>query len=166
MTQQQQLVADDNDGRRDFDFIMGRWKVHHRRLRTRLKGDTQWDEFTGTSELWPLMNGLGNVDDDFFDAPTGSYRAATIRSFDPVEKIWSIWWLDGRFPQAIDVPMRGRFENGLGTFLCDDMFEGRPIKVRFFWRTTQPMPRWEQAFSEDGGETWETNWVMDFERAA
>lgn len=150
------------DGRRDFDFLVGRWRVSHRRLRTRLKGDTQWDEFGGTAQLWPILGGLGNIDDNVIDAPSGSYRAATLRTYDPVEGIWSIWWFDGRWPQNADVPMRGRFDDGVGLFFCDDMLEGRPIKIRFVWTTGQPNPRWEQAFSQDGGATWETNWVMDF----
>ena len=65
----------------------------------------------------------------------------------------------------IDVPVVGRFVDGVGTFLAEDTFEGRPIVVRFLWtRTDTPSPRWEQAFSEDGGTTWETNWEMDFTR--
>lgn len=155
--------ADDNDGRHDFDFLIGRWKVSHRRLRTRLKGDTNWDEFGGTSETWPLLGGLGNVDDDLFEAPAGSYRGAAFRSFDPTERVWLVWWLDGRFPQTVDAPMHGDFSDGIGTFLCDETFEGRMIKVRFLW-TAGVSPRWEQAFSTDEGVTWETNWIMDFTR--
>jgi hypothetical protein len=159
----QQLSAEANDGRRDFDFLFGRWRVEHKRLRSRLKGDTLWDEFGGTSETWPLLGGLGNADDDFFDAPAGAYRGAAFRSFDPAEQVWLVWWLDGRFPQAVDAPMRGRFDGAIGTFLSDEMFEGRPVKVRFLW-TAGVTPRWEQAFSDDGGKSWETNWIMDFHR--
>jgi hypothetical protein len=77
----------------------------------------------------------------------------------------AIWWLDGRSPHQLDVPVVGRFEDGVGTFLADDMFEGRPIKVRFLW-TCRDIDncRWEQAFSEDAGKSWETNWTMDFAR--
>ena len=63
--------------------------------------------------------------------------------------------------------MVGRFEAGIGTFYADDSFGGRPIRVRFLWTGTgTPSPRWEQAFSTDGGATWETNWEMDFTPAA
>ena len=153
------------DGRADFDFFFGRWAVSHRRLRKRLAGDTSWDAFGGTCDTRPILGGLGNFDDNVIDLPGGSYRAATLRTFDPETRQWSIWWIDGRNPLTIDVPMRGTFADGVGTFLCEDVFEGRPIQVRFLWsRITGDSPRWEQAFSPDGGKTWETNWIMDFAR--
>ncbi|MEP6566735.1 MAG: DUF1579 domain-containing protein, partial [Mesorhizobium sp.] len=155
------------DGRADFDFFFGRWAVSHRRLRKRLAGDTNWDAFGGTCDTRPILGGLGNFDDNVIDLPGGNYRAATLRTFDPATRQWSIWWIDGRNPLTIDVPMRGTFGDGVGTFLCEDFFEGRPIQVRFLWsRITGDSPRWEQAFSQDGGKTWETNWIMDFARQA
>ncbi|MBA2717661.1 MAG: DUF1579 domain-containing protein [Chloroflexi bacterium] len=153
-------------GLHDWDFILGSSRVHHRRLVARLAGGDEWQEFDGTSELWPLMGGAGNVDDNFVDLPGDPYRAASLRSLDPATGLWSIWWLDGRRPGVLDVPFVGRFVDGVGTFEADDTFEGRPIRVRFVWtRTDTPSPRWEQAFSEDGGQSWETNWEMDFIRA-
>lgn len=150
----------------DFDFFHGRWTVSHRRLAQRLANSTDWATFSGTCETWPLLGGAGNVDDNLLEAPAGTYRAATFRSWNPATRTWQIWWLDGRYPSAVGDPMVGRFEGGVGTFFCDEEFEGRPIKVRFIWsRTDTPSPRWEQAFSTDGGATWETNWEMDFTRA-
>lgn len=151
----------------DFDFIHGRWQVQHRRLQKRLAGCTEWQTFGGSSHNWPLMGGAGNVDDNLIELPAGSYRAATLRSWNPAMRSWQIWWLDARHPDSIGVPMVGRFEGGVGTFFADEDFEGRPIRVRFLWsRTDTPSPRWEQAFSTDGGATWETNWEMDFTPAA
>lgn len=113
-----------------------------------------------------ILGGYGNVDDNVVELPAGAYRAATIRSFDPRSGQWSIWWLDARSPGSLDVPVVGSFEDGTGTFLADDALDGRPIVVRFRWTASSPdHPRWEQAFSPDGGRTWETNWVMDFSRA-
>jgi hypothetical protein len=153
------------DGRDDFDFFAGRWTVAHRRLRRRLAGDTQWEEFTGRSEMRQIVGGLGNVDDNIIELPAGTYRAATVRAFDPATGLWSIWWIDGRNPR-LEPPVHGRFENGVGTFLGDDIFEGRPIRVRFIWSQIAPRSaRWEQAFSPDGGATWETNWIMTFTRS-
>ncbi|HTW36084.1 MAG TPA: hypothetical protein VMD53_15805 [Rhizomicrobium sp.] len=86
----------------------------------------------------PLLGGLGNIDDNALDAPSGAYRAATLRAFDPKARKWSIWWLDGRYPDKLDVPMVGAFEDGVGTFHADDMFEGRAIKVRFLWSRIAP----------------------------
>jgi hypothetical protein len=150
----------------DFDFLMGRWRVSHRRLKRRLEGCTEWESFAGTSEASKLMGGLGNVDDNVIELPSGSYRAASLRAFDPRTRRWAIWWLDGRTPDHIGVPVQGGFDNGVGVFLADESFAGRPIRVRFVWsRITAVGATWEQAFSEDEGRTWETNWSMDFSRS-
>jgi hypothetical protein len=154
------------DHSHDFDFFFGDWKVRHRYLKARLAGSTEWLEFDGTTRTQPLLNGLGNVDDNVLDKPGDPYRAATIRAFDPKTNQWAIWWIDGRTPTGlIDPPMLGRFENGVGTFLSDQDFDGKPIKVRFLWMPKgDDAAQWEQAFSADGGKTWETNWVMQFAR--
>lgn len=152
------------DAGNDFDFFHGRWNVAHRRLRNRLAGDSSWDEFAGRCTCLPIVGGLGNVDDNVLDLPGGRYRAATVRLFDPSTSTWSICWIDSRV-MRFDPPLRGRFENGTGIFFGDDVFDGRPIRVRFLWVATGPDgPRWEQAFSDDGGQSWETNWTMRFTR--
>lgn len=88
-----------------------------------------------------------------------------MRDYDEVAGTWAIWWLSTAEPHVLDVPVIGRFENGVGTFLAEDSLDGRPILVRFLWLNADgPAPRWEQAFSQDEGQTWETNWVMDFTR--
>jgi len=117
----------------DFDFYMGKWQVLHRRLRKRLAGDDQWDEFEGTSTAWPILGGAGNIDDNVLDLPGGTYRAISLRSYDPLTDAWSIWWLDGRSPSRLDPPVVGGFEGGVGTFIAEDEFEGRTILVRFMW---------------------------------
>ena len=151
-------------GRHDFDFLFGAWKVHHHRLDRRLAGGTQWTDFEGRSSARPLIGGLGNLDENVLDLPSGRYEAATLRLFDPAEARWSIWWIDSRDP-GIDTPMQGRFADGVGTFFGDDVFDQRPILVRFRWTDITPLSaHWAQAFSTDRGETWETNWTMRFER--
>jgi hypothetical protein len=151
----------------DFDFLMGDWRVRHRRLKERLAGCVDWDEFEGTSTTRPILGGNGNVEDNLILFPGGDYRASAIRAFDPASGHWSIWWLDGRDPTRIDVPVVGRFEEGMGTFLAVDSFQGRRILVRFLWSDIAARTcRWEQAFSTDDGLTWETNWIMEFERVA
>jgi hypothetical protein len=153
-------------GSHDFDFFFGEWRVHHRRLRARLANCDEWEVFAGTCRTQPLLGGAGNVDDNVIDLPSGTYRAITLRAFDPSTRKWAIWWLDGRHPHRLDVPMIGGFADGLGVFLAEDTLDGRPITVRFLWsRMTRDSCRWEQAFSPDGGVSWETNWVMDFSRA-
>ncbi|MCX2862324.1 DUF1579 domain-containing protein [Paucibacter sp. PLA-PC-4] len=150
----------------DFDFIIGHWTVRHRRLRERLAGCNEWQEFSGSSSTRKILDGFGNVEDNLLHLPEGEYRAAALRSFDPVSGQWAIWWLDGRRPHGLDVPVVGRFAEGVGSFFADDELDGRPIRVRFTWSVPAlGLPRWEQAFSADAGQTWETNWTMDFSPA-
>lgn len=152
------------DGRSDFDFLVGDWTVRHRRLKERLAGCTEWEEFRGTCSLRPLLDGQANVDDNVLEMPSGTYRAASIRAYDPATKQWSIWWLDSRRPHDLGAPVVGAFKDGTGTFFADDVCDGQPIRVRFLWTDiTAVSARWQQAFSRDGGATWETNWIMEFE---
>lgn len=150
----------------DFDFLIGSWQVHHRRLKERLANNREWIEFEGTSVVQKVMGGYGTVDDNVIELPGGAYRAAGLKAFDRQSGQWSIWWLDARMPQGpLDPPVRGYFRDGVGTFYSDETFDGRPIRVRFRWSGITPTTcHWEQAFSIDGGASWETNWVMDFKR--
>ena len=151
------------DGLHNFDFLHGNWRMEHRRMVGRLVGSTSWQAFDGTCRCIPTMAGAGNIDDVVVNLPEGSYRAMALRSFDKVSGLWAIWWLDGRSPHGLDVPVIGGFRNGVGEFLADDILNGSPIGVRFQWSLTdQGVPHWEQAFSPDGGVTWEVNWVNEF----
>ncbi len=155
------------DASHDFDFLFGSWRVQHRRLKERLAKSTQWVEFDGTCVTQPLRGGLGNVEDNVLNLPEGSYRGVGLRSFDSKSKTWAIWWLDSRRPHVLDVPVVGGFEKGVGTFVANDTFAGKPIQVRFQWsHIAANACRWQQAFSPDAGKSWETNWVMEFVRMA
>jgi len=148
----------------DFDFIVGNWRVFHRRLNARLQGCTDWTEFRGTSSTRKILEGFGNVEDNVLQFPDGAFRAVAIRSYDVKTRSWAIWWLDGRAPHSLDTPVIGSFVGTVGTFLANDVLEGRPVRVRFIWRTNPGSnPTWEQAFSADDGATWETNWTMEFQ---
>lgn len=150
------------DGTRDFDFWMGSWKVHNRVLMERLAGSTEWVEFEATSIARPLLDGLGN-EDEFRTDYDGGFIGMSFRFYDPQKDQWAIYWADTRRPGLLDAPVFGSFSGDVGIFEGHDTFEGRPIRMRFIWSgITTPTPRWEQAFSEDDGETWETNWIMDF----
>ena len=149
----------------DFDFIIGSWRVKHCRLKERLVGCKEWVEFDGDSSTRKILGGLGNLEDNYLALPEGAYRAVALRSFNTATKQWSIWWLDGRTPGAIDTPVVGQFADGKGIFYAEDQLNGQPIKIRFTWSVPEPeRPRWEQAFSRDAGVTWETNWAMTFTR--
>lgn len=146
----------------DFDFLMGSWNVHNRTLRQRLAGSDEWEEFEATSVARPLLDGLGN-EDEFRTDYCGGFIGMSFRFFDPGTDLWSIYWADSRRCGELDPPLYGSFAGDRGVFLGEDTFEGRRILVRFIWSgVTTTTPRWEQAFSEDDGDSWETNWVMDF----
>ncbi|MFC3653247.1 hypothetical protein ACFONN_16925 [Dyella humi] len=153
-------------GAHDFDFFVGSWRTHSRRLKYRLVGSHDWEEFNGTIRSLSLMGGLANVDDTEFDTPEGIYRGVAPRAYDPKTGLWAIWWIDGRNPHgALDPPVKGRFVHGIGTFYASDTLRGKPIKVRFIWSQITPnTAHWEQAYSGDGGRTWETNWIQDVRR--
>jgi hypothetical protein len=154
----------ETDGRNDFDFLIGTWKVHHRTLMKRLKGSTDWDEFEGDTVSRKILNGLGNMDENIIHRKKGPVHAITLRLFNPESKEWSIYWSTD-LTGTLDVPMIGGFKDGRGEFYSQEIFEGRHIYNRFIWsKITATSCQWEQAFSIDGGKTWETNWVMEFER--
>ncbi len=159
-------AAPDMSGLHDFDFLVGDWRVHSRRLKERLAGSREWIEFDGTISSRKLMDGWANVDDTVFNMPDGVYRGVAPRAYDSKTGQWAIWWIDGRNPFGnLDPPVKGRFVDGVGTFYADDTLRGQPIKVRFIWSHITPTSaRWEQAFSADDGKTWETNWTQKLQR--
>jgi hypothetical protein len=159
-------TAQDLSGLHDFDLRCGEWQVHHRRLKERLAGSHEWEEFDGTQSVWPLMDGSANADDNVLNMPGGTYRGVSLRTYDAKTGLWAIWWLDGRNPfNDLDPPVKGRFEHGVGLFYAQDTLRGKPIRVRYTWSNiTATSAHWEQAFSPDGGKTWETNWITDFSK--
>ncbi len=153
--------GDTNDGRNDFDFFMGKWKVHHRRLRARLKGCTDWEEFEGECTARKILNGMGNFDESYMDRESGRLYGSTLRLFDPKSGQWSLYWADSVSGYLFE-PMIGEFKDDVGYFYSQEPFEGKAIFSRFIWSKITPTAcQWEQAFSPDGGVTWETNWVME-----
>lgn len=153
------------DGQADFDFLIGSWKVHNRRLKQPLSGSTEWYEFTGTNVAHKIWDGSGNMDEYDGDAPQGRIRGLTVRLYDHKTGQWRIYWAN-RANGTMDAPMLGSFTNGRGEFYSHETFNGRGVLVRFIWTTASTNAcRWEQAFSADGGRTWETNWIMEMTRA-
>ena len=150
----------------DFDFLVGRWQVHHRQLNKRLTNGSDWIEFGGTLVSQPMLGGQGNVDDNLINKPSDPYHAIAIRAFDKKAGRWSIWWLDGRAPSGpLEPAVHGGFKDGVGLFYAEDTLNGHPILVRYTWSEITPQScKWEQAFSPDNGQTWETNWTMNLTR--
>lgn len=155
----------------DFDFLIGTWHTRQRRLKKRLQGNDEWELFEATVTMQRLPGGVANFDTLVAEAWRPGWVGMTFRVFNPSTTLWSIYWLTneggGIDPASgrLESPVVGRFDGDVGLFEGDDVFEGRPIRVRFRWtRQGRDAAHWEQAFSADGGHTWETNWVMAFER--
>ncbi|HUY75570.1 MAG TPA: DUF1579 domain-containing protein [Ktedonobacterales bacterium] len=149
------------DGQADFDFFMGTWNVHHQKLRERLRGSTSWEEFDSVCVARKILGGRGNMDEITMERPTGRVMGMTIRLYNPETRLWSIHWMDS-VTGTVQAPMIGRFEQGRGEFYDREVFEDKCIISRFIWTViSENACRWEQAFSADGGKTWETNWIMD-----
>jgi MoaF-like len=149
----------------DFDFMHGSWTVHNRYLKSRLKGSSEWIEFEARSDVEPLLDGFGQIDRYSAMRDGSRVEGVTLRLFNPATGEWSLHWADTVRPGELLPPMVGRFKGDVGEFFGDEMADGKRVLCRFHWtRTADGLPRWEQAFSDDGGRTWETNWVMTFTR--
>lgn len=153
-------------GQNDFDFLFGSWTVDNRRLREILAGCDEWVEFESTIVARRVWGGAANMDEyEAIGSPFGDIHGMTVRLFDPKSEQWSIYWAN-RNNGRMDPPMTGSFKDGRGEFYDQEMFRGRMIYVRFIWTPGEDNAQWEQAFSDDGGKTWETNWVMKLTRVS
>ena len=153
-----------HDGRNDFDFFIGRWRGHNRRLRERLKGCNDWEEFEGIVVDRKILGGMGNMDEVTFYRETGRVDGLTIAFFDPKSQEWYVYGASGA-GGMLDAPMIGKFKDGRGEFYAHEVFENQHIFTRVIWfDITENACSWEQAFSTDGGKTCETNWVAELTR--
>lgn len=152
------------DGRHDFDFFIGKWKVKHRKLKALMQGSAEWDEFESTVEDRKILGGIGNFEEMTFQRESGAFYGVSISLFNPKTAEWSQYWVDSA-NAVLTSPMVGKFNNGVGQFFAEDDLDGKPVMARAIWsKVTANSCQWEQALSDDGGKTWETNWVMEFER--
>jgi len=150
-------------GARDFDFLQGEWIIHHRRLKQRLVGSTEWVEFETPAVMHEILGGLGNVDQCRLDGDA-FFEGVSLRLFDLADGLWRIYWIDTNGARLFP-PVVGSFDGPIGTFRGEDTEQGRPVMVTFRWDRHDPArPVWHQAFSTDGGASWEINWYMSFRR--
>src|SRR5215472_3556199 len=117
---EQNRTEQEQDGRADFDFYVGTWKVHNRRLRERLKGSHEWEEFEGVSVAHMVLGGLGNMDEITLERPSGTVRGMTLRLFDPKMQQWSLYWADRVNGWNWNLPQIGAFKNGRGEFYAHE----------------------------------------------
>ncbi len=154
------------DASHDFDFCFGGWRIENRRLVARLQACTEWETFHATGHARPILGGIGNIDNFVPEGWRPGFLGMTLRLFNPNDQQWSIYWASNQ-TGTLEPPVIGGFEDGVGIFEGDDHHDGRPVRTRFIWSgITSDSAHWEQALSEDGGRTWETNWIMRFTRIA
>ncbi len=154
-----------HDGAHDLDFNLGTWKTHVSRLAHPLSGSKEWVEYDGMSVVRPVWNGRASLFELEVDGPAGHIEGVGLRLYNAQSHQWSLNWANSTAAK-LDGGMIGEFHGGRGEFYGLDTFNGRTILVRNgFSEITPNSSRFEQAFSDDYGRTWETNWVMTFERA-
>ena len=154
-----QQAPNQRDGQKDFDFEIGTWKTHLRRLLRPLTGSTTWVEYEGTTVVRKVWNGRANLVELNVEGPAGHLEGLSLRLYNPQTRQWSLNFANinsGTLAQ----PMIGEFKNGRGEFYDQETLDGRAIYVRFVISDITPNScRFEQAFSNDGGKTWEVNWI-------
>jgi len=159
-----QQAAPEGDGQHDFDFEFGTWKCHLRRLLHPLTGSNTWVDLEGISTVRKVWGGRANLGELQVDSPTTHVQGLSLRLYNPQSRQWSIYWSSSK-DGSLGIPMIGRFENGRGEFFGQEVFQGSTIYSRFIFSDVTPTSfRFEQAFSADGGKTWEPNWIATFTR--
>jgi hypothetical protein len=147
------------DGQHDFDWQLGSWKIHMQRLQHPLTGSTKWTELDGTVVVRKVWDGRANLAEIVTNGPSGHLEFLSLRLYNPQSHQWSLNFASSN-SGTLGVPMIGEFKNGRGEFYDQETFNGRMILVRFvFTADSADSTRDEQSFSEDGGKTWEVNWI-------
>jgi hypothetical protein len=158
-TAQEADVAEPRDGQDDFDFEIGIWRTELSLLRNPLSGSSTWVEYEGTSVVRKVWDGRANLVELDVEGPTGRIEGLSLRLYNPESGQWSLNFANSAYGE-LTPPVIGGFENGRGEFYGQEMPNGRPIFVRFIISDITPTScRFEQAFSADGGKTWEVNWI-------
>ena len=158
------IKASSTSSSKDFDYLIGNWKLKNRKLKSRLTNSAEWIDYESKVEMYQILDGNGNID-KYTDTATGKpYEGVALRLFNTKTKLWSIYWADSN-SGTLDPPVVGSFENKIGHFFCKDTYNGKKIIVVFRWDVRNPdLPIWSQAFSTDNGKTWEWNSINVSER--
>ncbi len=154
-----QQTTNQRDGQHDFDFEIGTWRTHLRRRLRPLTGSNTWVEYDGTTVVRKVWNGRANLVELEVDGPAGHIEGLSLRLYNPESRQWSLNYSNS-VSGTLSEPVVGEFRNGRGEFFGQDSLNGRAIFVRFVISDiTTNSCRFEQSFSDDGGKTWEPNWI-------
>jgi hypothetical protein len=151
----------EQDGPHGFDFEIGTWKTHLRRLLHPLTGSTTWAEYQGTTVVNKVWSGRANLLELEVDGPAGHIEGLNLRLYNPQSHQWSLNFANSK-SGILGQPTIGEFTQGRGEFFDQETFNGRAILVRFVISDITPNScHFEQAFSDNGGKSWEVNWIAD-----
>src|SRR5450631_2255469 len=154
-----QSVVAQGDGQHDFDPLIGTWKFHLKRRLHPLTGSNTWVESEGTGVCFKIWDGRAELDTVEIDDPGGHIEGLTVRTYNPQSHQWRLYWANSK-TGIMDPPQVGGFKNGRGEFFAQDTINGRTILIRYAWTNmTTNSPHFEQSFSDDGGKTWEVNFI-------
>jgi hypothetical protein len=154
-----QPILKERDGQHDFDFEIGTWKTHLRRLLRPLTGSTTWVEYDGTTVVRKVWEGRANLVELVADGPAGHFEGLNLRLYNSESRQWSLNFSSSG-SGTLAPPSIGEFQNGRGEFYNQEMLNGKAILVRFVISDITPNSvRFEQSFSGDGGKNWEVNWI-------
>ena len=155
------LSAGAQDGQHDFDFELGHWHIHLKQRMHPLTGSNTWVDFDGTSTTRPIWKGQGEIEEFETKSPNGPIEGLTLRTYNAQSHQWRLYWANSK-SGILFVPQIGQFKDGVGEFYAQDSLNGKLIFVRFIWsKTNTDTPHFEQSYSDDGGKTWEVNWITD-----
>jgi hypothetical protein len=160
-------VLDEHDGAHDFDFLIGNWKAHVRRLPDRLNGSNTWEVYDGISNHKKLLDSNANFEEFEVDSPQKHLhiKAQTLRLYNPETRQWSIYLIDLDKGELDTPPVVGQFKGNRGEFYHQEVLRGQVILVRYVWLNISPKSaRMEQSYSPDGGKSWEVNWICELSR--
>jgi hypothetical protein len=157
-----QQTSSERDGQHDFDPLIGSWKYHLKRRLRPLTGSTEWVDLDGTGVCYKIWDGRAQLDTVELDGPTtGHIEGLTLRTYNPQSHQWRLYWANSK-TGIMDPPQVGEFKDGRGEFFAQDTINGKTILIRFVWTNmTTSAPHFEQSFSDDGGKSWEVNWITD-----
>lgn len=151
----------ERDGQHDFDPILGSWKFELKRRMHPMTGSNTWVDLSGTGVCYKIWNGRAQLDTVELDGSTGHIEGLTLRLYDPTSREWRLYWANSRIG-ILDPPQVGKFKDGHGDFYTQDTINGKTLLIRYDWtKLTTSAPHFEQAFSDDGGKTWEVNFITD-----
>lgn len=150
----------------DFDFALGEWEITNKRRKEWLNNNQEWIEFPASTKVWKQLNGMVVLDEFYITQNGVAQIGSSYRIYNKNTREWTIYWASTAYPDLGLIPqVKGRFENGVGTFYGEEDFKGKKVRLRFLWtKTANGTPHWEQAYFDDSRKEWETNWVMEFKR--